>query len=237
MALDQAAEAIKRLGKWGQSRLRIGATASICQHLLPAVIRELKRTHERIELQVQSGGADELVERIQSGTIDLGIGVCLEGQAGVHARPLFRDELMFVFAPTHSWATGRAILPDDLRKQPFILYPTTSITRLLVDDYFRRLNLVPGTIMEIDNAEAIKELVKLNLGVSVLAPWTVDKDLARATLGMRPLGTKSITRNWVIFSLSGRRLNLPEETFSKLCRQYAASMRLDRRDVSLNKVS
>jgi len=71
--------------------------------------------------------------------------------------------------------------------------------------------------------------------VSVLAPWTVDKELARGSLGMRPLAAKPITRNWAMIHLSARRLNLPEETFSKLCRQHAAGMRLDRRDVGMQK--
>jgi len=233
--LDQAAEDIRRLSKWGQTRLRIGATASICQHLLPGVVRELKKTHERIELQVQSAEAVEVIRLIQAGKVDLGVGIALESQAGVQVRQLFRDELMFVFAPAHPWAGGRPILAEDLRKQSFILYHPSNITRQLVDDYFRRLDLVPGTIMEIDNAEAIKELVKLNLGVSVLAPWTADKELARGSLAMRPLGTKPITRNWAMVYLSARRLNLAEETFSRLCRQHAAGMRLDRRDVGMQK--
>src|SRR4051812_44095151 len=41
-ALDSAAEAVKRLGKWGQTRLRIGASPAIAEHLLPQVIRELR---------------------------------------------------------------------------------------------------------------------------------------------------------------------------------------------------
>ena len=95
--------------------------------------------------------------------------------------------------------------------------------------------MVPSTIMEIDNTEAVKELVKLSLGVSILAPWTVDKELARGTLSMRPLGTKPLTRNWGMFFLTSRRLTLAEETFSKLCRQHAAGMRLDRKDVGRQK--
>ncbi len=234
-ALDQAAEALKRLSKWGQPRLRIGATASICQHLLPSVIRELKKSHDRIELQVQSADALDLVEVVRTGKVDLGIGVAPERQPGLQVRQLFRDELMFVFASSHPWAAGRPISPEDLRKQPFILYQPASFTRGLLDNYFRQLDLVPSTIMEIDNAEAIKELVKLNLGVSVLAPWTVDKELARGSLCMRPLGAKPVTRNWVLLALANRRLGLPEEMFSKLCRQHAAGMRLDRKDVSAPK--
>ena len=51
-ALDAAAEGIKRLGKWGQSRLRIGASHAACEYLLPQVIRELKSKHPSLELHV-----------------------------------------------------------------------------------------------------------------------------------------------------------------------------------------
>jgi DNA-binding transcriptional LysR family regulator len=85
--------------------------------------------------------------------------------------------------------------------------------------------------MEIASVEAIKELVKLNLGVSVLAPWAVGKDLGRGSLRMRPVGPQPLRRQWVIASLAGRRLSLVEETFCRLCRNHAAGMPLDRRDV------
>src|SRR5436189_3486901 len=51
-ALDSAAEAIKRLGKWGQTRLRVAASAAACQHILPKVIRELKKNDGNIELRI-----------------------------------------------------------------------------------------------------------------------------------------------------------------------------------------
>jgi DNA-binding transcriptional LysR family regulator len=233
-ALDAAAESLKRLGKWGQSRLRVGASASICQHLLPGVIRELKKAHAQIELQVESGDTPELVELLRGNKIDLGLGVAPESNGGLEVRPLFRDELMFVFAPSHPWSAGRPISRDELRTQPLILYQRASLTARTVNEFFRSLDLVPSAIMEIGSIEAIKELVKLNLGVSVLAPWTVDDELVRKKLKMRPLSTKPLTRHWVALSLAGRRLTLAEEQFCKLCRHHAQGMRLDRKDACAN---
>ena len=105
------------------------------------------------------------------------------------------------------------------------------MTARLVQDYLATMEIQPPVVMEIGNIEAIKELVKLNLGVSVLAPWTADKELARGTLRMRPLGAKPLRRQWVVAWLKGRRLTLAEETFCKLCRNVAAGMRVDRKDL------
>ncbi|MBI3850238.1 MAG: LysR family transcriptional regulator [Verrucomicrobia bacterium] len=230
-ALEAAAEALKRLGKWGQTRLRIGAAASACQHILPGVIREIKKSNAQLELQIESGDMPEMVELVRANKVDLALGVAPDSLAGLEARSIFRDELMFVCAPSHPWAAGRPITAEGLRTQPLILYQRHSFTARLVEEFFRRLDIVPSTVMEIASIEAIKELVKLNLGVSVLAPWTVGRELVRGTLKMRPLGSQPLRRPWVLIWLAGRRLSLPEETFCRLCRAHAASMRLDRRDV------
>src|SRR5215831_9907978 len=125
-ALEEAAESLKRLGKWGQTRLRIGAAASICQYMLPAVIRELKKSHDKLELQVESGDTPELVQMLQARKIDLGIGLLPQNSSGLELRSLFRDELMFVFAPSHPWAAGKPISREELSRQPLILYQRAS---------------------------------------------------------------------------------------------------------------
>ena len=173
----------------------------------------------------------QMVGLIQQNQIDLALGVAPESKDGLEIRTVFKDELLFTFAPSHRWRTVRTIARDELRTQPLILYQRSSLTGHLVDQYFRELDIVPSTIMEIADVEAIKELVKLDLGVAVLAPWTVDKELVRGTLCMRPLGPKPLRRQWAIVSLAGRRWNLAEETFSRLCGAMAAGLRMDRRDL------
>jgi DNA-binding transcriptional LysR family regulator len=229
--LAAAEENLRQLGKWGQPRLRIGAAVSTCQYVLPAVIRELKKSSPNLLLQVESGDMPEMLELIQQNRIDVALGVVPKGKGALVTRPVFRDELLFVFAPSHPWSSGKPITADELRKQPLILYQRSSVTARLVKDYFDALDIVPASVMEIGNIEAIKELVKLNLGVSVLAPWTAHKELARGALRMRPLGPKALRRQWMITWLKGRRLTLVEETFWKLCRNTAAGMRMDRKDL------
>src|SRR5262249_27013646 len=87
-ALQATEESLKRLGKWGQTRLRIGAAASVCQYLLPAVIRELKKSFATVTLQVESGDMPEMVARIQQNHIDLALGVVPDQTAGLETRPV-----------------------------------------------------------------------------------------------------------------------------------------------------
>jgi LysR family transcriptional regulator, low CO2-responsive transcriptional regulator len=47
----------------------------------------------------------------------------------------------------------------------------------LVENYFRAEQIVLNTVIEMGSMEAAKELVKLGLGVSILAPWVAQKEI------------------------------------------------------------
>src|SRR5438552_2098531 len=94
-ALDTAEESLKRLGKWGQTRLRIGAVASACQHIVPAIIRDLKKACPTVQLQVESGDMAEMIGMLQENRIDLALGLAPENTGGLETRPIFKDELLF----------------------------------------------------------------------------------------------------------------------------------------------
>jgi DNA-binding transcriptional LysR family regulator len=47
-------------------------------------------------------------------------------------------------------------------------YPTRSNIRLVIDPFFRELNLVPDVVMEAEDTEAIKRLVESGFGYSIL---------------------------------------------------------------------
>jgi len=230
-ALATAAEAIRRLGKWGHTRLRIGASATACQHILPQVIRELKKNDSAIELRIESGDTPRVLELLRGNKVDIALAIAPENSNGFEMRSIFRDELMFVFSASHPWADGCPLTRDEIRAQQFIIYQRSSITAELIDEHFRQLDIVPNAAMEVDSIGAIIELLKLNLGVSILAPWTVENELTRKTLKMRPMGAKSLRRQWSAVSLATRRMSLAEENFCRLCRNQTAGMRLDRGDV------
>ena len=80
--------------------------------------------------------------------------------------------------------------------------------------------------MELANVEAIKELVKLNLGVSILAPWIAQKELGDKSLVVLPLGRKKLRRKWGILHWKNRRLSLPEDTFVGLCKSVTERLRV-----------
>lgn len=234
-ALEDAAASVKQLSHWGEKRLRVGITASACQHLLPSVLRELRREHDGLLLFVETGDMPNLADQLREQRLDLALGVQTDDAPDLAVHPLFDDELMFVVPSRHPWADGRLITRDDVCSQALILYKRTSPSGRMVMQHLQGNRMEPRMVMEVGSVSAIKEMVRLSLGVSVLAPWVVDAELTRGTLVMRPLGARPLRRRWVISHLRNRRLSVVEERFSRLCRVHSTGLRKDRSELPATK--
>ena len=211
-------ESLQQLGKWGKGRLRIGTSAAACQYILPAVLREFKESFPQYGISIEPGDVTECLDALRNNRIDLGIGLEPEKEYQLDFVPLFVDELIFLASPLHPWAASGKVVREEIPRQNYVLYNKKSYTFRLIEKYFRDEEMVLNTVIELGSMEAIKELVKLGLGVSILAPWTAQKELKSGALVGLPLGRRKLKRNWGIFHWRSHRLGLAEETFLGLCR-------------------
>jgi DNA-binding transcriptional LysR family regulator len=216
--MENAREALGHLGKWGRGRLRLGLSTTACQHILPAVLREFKESFPEHAIAIEPGDTPELVLSLLRHKIDLAITLEAVREPQLDFQPLFTDELLFLVSARHPWAVARRVERAEIPKQNYILYNKKSVTFRLIEEYFRHEDMALNTVIELGSMEATKELVKLGLGVSILAPWIARKELEEGSLVGLPLGRRKLQRRWGILLWHGRRLTLAEETFVGLCK-------------------
>ncbi|HEV2393665.1 MAG TPA: LysR family transcriptional regulator [Verrucomicrobiae bacterium] len=223
--MDTARESIARLGKWGHGRLRLGASTTACQHLIPPVLREFKESFPDHAISLEPGDTPELVAALLGHRVDLALSLEVDREPKLKFHPLFTDDLQFIVAPFHPWAKAGRIERSAIPRQNYILYSKRSVTFRLIADYFRRDQMELNTVIEVGSMEATKELVKLGLGVSILAPWITQKEIDQGLLVALPLSRRKLQRNWGILHWRGKQLNLAEETFIGMCQSFCAELR------------
>ena len=223
--MQVARAGLDELRNWGHSRLRIGASLTACQYLLPSVLREFKRNSPRCSLKIETGDAPRMEELLRDNQIDLAI-MIEPRDDDITFRRLFEDELRFLVSPLHPWAKAGAVGRPGIADETIILYSKNSQTFRMVSAYFLQDHIPLNQVMELGSMEAIKELVKIGLGVGVVAPWIVQRELAEASLVSFPLGLRRLRRVWGIAYLRGRSLTLAEETFAGLCENAAERLGL-----------
>lgn len=215
--MKSARRGLDELSRWGHGRLRIGASTTACQYILPTVLREFKQSFPKCVISIDPGDHARQMDLLLNNHIDLALMLEPEGVKELSFVPLFGDEMRFLVAPAHPWARTGRVQRDTFEEETMILYNHTSYTFRLVKDYFRDEGLPLSNVLELGSMEAIKELVKIGLGVGVLAPWVATTELSAGALVSLPLGKRKLRRQWGVGHLRGRRLSLGEETFVGLC--------------------
>ncbi|HEY8965267.1 MAG TPA: LysR family transcriptional regulator [Candidatus Methylacidiphilales bacterium] len=213
-----ARERLGQLNRWGHGRIQVGVTTTACQYILPAVLREFKESFPHCAVQIEPGDTAALLDYLREGRIDFALGLEPPDKGAAEFRPLFVDELVGVVGPLHPWAATGQLDRATLAEQRFILYSKKSYVIALIEDYFRAEKLSLPVSMELGSVEAIKELVKLGLGVGILAPWALRKELAEGSLIAVSLGKRRLRRQWGILLRKGQRLGLAHETFIGICK-------------------
>lgn len=222
--MQDARTSLEELQNWGHSRLRLGASPTACQYLLPTVLREFKQSFPKCVIRIEPGDGPKMVELLRSNQVDLALMLEPPAETDIAFRPLFEDELRLVVSPMHPWAQKGKVSREDLSSETLILYNKGSYTFRMVMEHFQRDRVALKDFIELGSMEAIKELVKIGLGAGVLAPWIARKELAEASLVSFPLGQRRLRRTWGVGHLRGRRLALAEETFTGLCESVAETL-------------
>lgn len=220
--MKAARRGLDELSRWGHGRLRLGASTTACQYILPTVLREFKQSFPKCAIAIDPGDHARQLELLLGNQIDLALMLEPEGVKELAFVPLFTDEMRFLVAPAHPWARAGRVQRETIEEQTLIVYNHTSYTFRLVKDYFRTEDLPFSNTLELGSMDAIKELVKIGLGVGVLAPWVARAELAAGALVSLPLGKRKLRRRWGVAHLRGRRLSLGEETFVGLCQSVTA---------------
>jgi len=134
------------------------------------VLREFKESFPQCLIQIEPGDTPAAVELLENHRIDLALALQPRHPGPLEFRPLFEDELQFLVSPLHPWAKAGRVERGEITRQRFILYTKRSYMAEMIDAYFGREAVVLPTSIELGNMEAIKELVKLGLGISILGP-------------------------------------------------------------------
>ena len=140
--MENARESLAHLGKWGRGRLRLGASTTACQHLIPPVLREFKESFPDHAITIEPGDTPGLVAALLRHRIDLALALESEREPQIEFHPLFTDELHFIVGALHPWALAKHAERAEIPRQNYILYNQASVTFRIVEDYFRREQMV-----------------------------------------------------------------------------------------------
>ncbi|MGG1631195.1 LysR family transcriptional regulator [Rossellomorea sp. NRS-1567] len=151
--------------------LRIGATHTVSDVLLPDFVKKIKILYPHVRLQLMIHNHETIVEALNHHDLDLALVEGTRGLEPFQLEVISRDELRF-FASSRMY----------LHSSPLILREIGSGTREYADDFLRSERIVPAEILEASSHYLIKQLAVRGLGIAFLSSSIVKEEVLQGML-------------------------------------------------------
>lgn len=195
-------ESTHRLDDWVRTRggapgptvLRVAASMTIAETLLPVWLAELRRRLPQVQAQVRVANSLDVLADVQDGALDVGFVETPYVPVRVNAMVVQEDELIVVIPPSHAWA-GRAggISVAELARTPLVVREEGSGTRDGLDQLLADVDAVPPIQVLTSNA-AVRVAVTAGAGPALLSRLAVRHELDTGEVLEVPLQGPAVTR-------------------------------------------
>lgn len=215
--LDHAAELEHLFTGAHAAPLRIAASLTVGEMLLPDIAARWKQSHPLSPVHISVANSTEVIAAVAAFDADIGF---IEGPAthpDVAVQPWLSDELVIVAAPGHALAGRPSIAPDELRALVWAAREPGSGTREASDRWLLE-NLGSFAIgFEVGSTETLKRVVAAGAAVGCLSRHAVAGELASGVLVELRSGLPELTRRLAIAVHKDKHLGRGASDFLRLC--------------------
>lgn len=195
--LGNGQQAVLEAADTAARRLRIGAVTTAAESLVPLLMRAFADRHPGIALTLHVGNREDVLERVQSHSVDVAIAGQPPTDDRLVAHPLADNEIACITSPEDPVAAGRRVRASELAARSWLLREPGSGTRTLNEQFLVNRGLTPVTLTLGSNG-AIKQAARAGLGVSLLSRAAVEMELASGRLGEIQLVDGPARRKWFV---------------------------------------
>lgn len=170
---DEMEQGIKDWDSIGQ--LRIGASITIGNYLMPKYVKTFQEAHAKIKVQVIIDNSEKIEAYVLNNKIDLGL---IEGyvhNSYIEKEDYMKDQLVLVCSRNHPFSKQKEVELEALKNEPFILREKGSGGREIFEGMMEANGIKMIPTWESVSTQAIVRAVGKNLGISVL-PYLLVKD-------------------------------------------------------------
>jgi LysR family transcriptional regulator, low CO2-responsive transcriptional regulator len=195
--LESGRHAVHEASELTASRLQIIAVTTAAESFVPPLMRAFSDRHPRIELTLDVGNRERVLDRIRSRRVDVAILGKPPADDRLFAEPLFENEIVCIAAPDDP-AVGRVAVPaSSLGDRAWLLREPGSGTRALNEQFLADRGMAPRLLTLASNG-AIKQAARAGLGVSLMSRDAVEGELTSDRLGEIRLADGPPVSRWFV---------------------------------------
>ncbi len=178
-----------------KARLRVAASLTVAEHLLPGWLVRFAAGHPETAVSLVAMNSAEVAAAVLEGAAGLGFVEGPRVPAGLDAQVVGRDQLVVVVPPGHPWARLRRPLdPATLAHTRLVQREPTSGTRTALETALQHLEPWATPLLELASTSAVRGAVAAGAGPAVLSDLAVRDDVAAGRVVVVPVRDLDLTR-------------------------------------------
>lgn len=179
------------------SVLRVGITHTSESNLTAASLARYSNMKNDIKIILFTDTINNLYDMLENYEIDIAIVDGALNNSRFSSMMLDTDYLMCIMSNSNPLAKKGVVTLGSLKKQKMILRTPSSATRILFESTLESNNVSVADFditLEVDNIATIKDLIRKNLGVSILPKSACMDELKKGKLTALPIENLSMVR-------------------------------------------
>jgi DNA-binding transcriptional LysR family regulator len=173
---DEMEESLRQIKSLKRGKLKIGSSMTFGSCRLPKLLKIFKLQYPDIEIQMDIGNYEQVIERVLSFQNDIGFIGTDYIDKNLVLIPYIKESLVLITPPDHELAQKKVITFKDLNGQKMITREKCCSTLKLIEKELIKNEISIETIMELGSNEAIKQAVEAGLGVSIISYNVVNQE-------------------------------------------------------------
>jgi len=190
---------LERLNDTFKGTLRIGASSTISQYLIPRVVAAFYKRYPKIELYLLNGNSFEMEQKLLENEIDLALVENEASQTNIKYLPFLDDEIVAVTGSNSVYAKRKLISAADFQELPIVLREKGSGTLQVIQNALAKQNIILdklNIVIHLGSTEAIKNFLPDFDGIALVSEKSIEKELRLKEIVKISIKNISLTRKF-----------------------------------------
>ncbi|NQZ33276.1 MAG: LysR family transcriptional regulator [Oceanospirillaceae bacterium] len=165
---DDAFEEVQSRFSLYRGKISISCMPSFAGNQLPAILLKFRRKHPDINVAIQDVIAEEVVELVRTGRVEIGISFDPGDAEDLLFEPLFEDNFIAAFAPDHVLADKTEITWEEAIQNELIALQRPSSMRMQIERELEKLDLNLNVSYEAHQLATVGRMAATGMGIGLV---------------------------------------------------------------------
>ena len=218
--IEHAEETLQETLNLDYGTLSIGVSNTLTRKYLLPYIKKFHEQYPRIKIKISTSPTFELITQARNGLIDFII-LNLPYQLPSDFKETTLKEVNDCFIASKDWKElkGKTIPLKEMNNYPLILIAKGSNTRIFLDDFCEKNNIMLSPEMELASHSLVTAFTKIGLGIGYATKEFLKKDLKEQTIFEIKIAPTIPPRQIGATYLKQKQLNKASLTFLNLLKE------------------